>query len=85
VLSGPAQFNSPDAARLLTAQGALQTVADGAELAAALQNLFEDRVEAGRRGAAGEAVLEANRGAAQRSLALLQPLLPAVMQDGATG
>jgi 3-deoxy-D-manno-octulosonic-acid transferase len=85
VLSGPAQFNSPDAARLLTACGALQTVTNGEELAGALQSLFEDAVEAGRRGAAGEAVLKANRGAAQRSLALLEPLLPAVMQDGATG
>ena len=85
VLSGPAQFNSPEAARLLTACGALQTVANGDELAGALQSLFEDAAEAGRRGAAGEAVLEANRGAAQRSLALLEPLLPAVIKDGATG
>jgi 3-deoxy-D-manno-octulosonic-acid transferase len=85
VLSGPAQFNSPDAARLLTACGALQTVADASELSYALVGLFEDRSEAGRRGAAGKAVLAANRGAAQRSLALLEPLLPAVVQDGAAG
>lgn len=83
LLSGPAQFNSPDASRLLTACGALQTVTDGSGLADALRGLFEDRAEAGRRGAAGKQVLLANRGAAQRSLALLEPLLPAVVQDGA--
>lgn len=83
MLSGPAQFNSPDAARLLAACGALQTVTDAAELAAAVEGLLRDVPEARRRGEAGRAMLQANRGAADRSLALLAGVLPPPLPDEA--
>jgi 3-deoxy-D-manno-octulosonic-acid transferase len=78
VLSGPAYFSAPEAARLLLDCGALQVVADGPALAAALQQCLADPQTASRRGMAGLAVIEANRGAAARTVALLQAhgLLP---------
>ena len=81
VLSGPAQFNSPDAARLLAACGALQTVTDAAGLADAVDGLMRDAQEARRRGEAGRAMLQANRGAADRSLALLAGVLPPRVEE----
>jgi 3-deoxy-D-manno-octulosonic-acid transferase len=79
VLSGPAYFSAPEAARLLLDCGALQVVADAAALAAALRQCFADPQAASLRGAAGLAVIEANRGSAARTVALLQArrLLPA--------
>ena len=72
LLSGPAYFSSPEAARLLLACGALQLVLDAAGLAAALQRSFTNREASAQRGAAGQAVLASNRGAATRTVALLQ-------------
>jgi 3-deoxy-D-manno-octulosonic-acid transferase len=82
VLSGPAYFSAPEAARLLLECGALQVVNDATALADALQQCFADPQAASRRGAAGLAVIEANRGTAARTVALLQAqgLLPAPQQ-----
>jgi 3-deoxy-D-manno-octulosonic-acid transferase len=79
VLSGPAYFSAPEAARLLLDCGALQVVADATALATALRECFADPQAASLRGAAGLAVIEANRGSAARTVALLQAhgLLPA--------
>jgi 3-deoxy-D-manno-octulosonic-acid transferase len=82
VLSGPAYFSAPEAARLLLDCGALQVVADATALAAALRQCFADPQTTRLRGAAGLAVIEANRGSAARTVALLQAhdLLPALQQ-----
>lgn len=79
LLSGPAYFSAPEAARLLLACGALQLVADAAGLAAALQRCLADRAASALRGAAGQKVIAANRGAATRTVTLLQShgVLPA--------
>jgi len=79
VLSGPAYFSAPEAARLLLDCGALQVVADVTALVAALRQCFADPQAASLRGASGLAVIEANRGSAARTVALLQAqrLLPA--------
>ena len=86
VLSGPAYFSAPEAARLLLDCGALQVVADASALAAVLHQCFADPQAASRRGTAGLAVIEANRGAAARTVALLQAqgLLPALAAAGLT-
>lgn len=77
VLSGPQQFNSPDIARVLSEQGALRIVRDAAELAAAAEGLLRDAAARARAGAAARRVIEANRGALERLLRLIDALLPA--------
>ena len=77
VLAGPHCFNSPDAASLLESAGAMQTVHDAAGLAAALSPLLTDAGLAQARGAKAAAVVAANRGAAERALAMIAALAPA--------
>jgi len=74
VLSGPEQFNSPELARALSAQGALTIVHDAAELAGALTRLLADPQARATQGAAGRAAIAANRGALARLLSLIDRL-----------
>jgi 3-deoxy-D-manno-octulosonic-acid transferase len=76
VLSGPAQFNAPQVAQLLQAQGALTLVHDADQLAAVLARLLSDRDARAAQGAAGLAAIDANRGALQRLLKLVEALDP---------
>jgi 3-deoxy-D-manno-octulosonic-acid transferase len=75
VLTGPHNFNGADIARLLLEAGGARTVADTGELAEAVVELLGDAGLRARIGAAGRAVLDANRGAIDRLLALVNPLL----------
>ncbi|MBV9344110.1 MAG: lipid IV(A) 3-deoxy-D-manno-octulosonic acid transferase [Gammaproteobacteria bacterium] len=75
VLTGPFHSNSEDAARLLEAAGALQVIRDAGELAARLEGLLSDAAERQRRGAAARASVAANRGALEKLLSLIEPLL----------
>jgi 3-deoxy-D-manno-octulosonic-acid transferase len=77
VLSGPEQFNAPRIAEALGAQGALTLVHDAAELSAALARLLSDQQARAQQGAAGRAVIDANRGALGRLLQLIEGLAPA--------
>jgi 3-deoxy-D-manno-octulosonic-acid transferase len=77
VLTGPHNFNSAEVARLLIERGAAELVHNPAELSARLQQLFAEPAERARRGAAGRDCIEANRGALQKLLALIEPLLAA--------
>jgi 3-deoxy-D-manno-octulosonic-acid transferase len=77
ILTGPATFNAPAVAQLLAAAGALEVVAGAAGLAARLAALLGDPAARARAGAAGRAVIEANRGALGRVLERLEALLPA--------
>jgi 3-deoxy-D-manno-octulosonic-acid transferase len=74
VLAGPHNFNSPEVARTLGRQGALTIVHDAAELAAALARLLADQEARTRQGAAGRAAIDANRGALERLLRLIDQL-----------
>lgn len=74
VLSGPQLSNSPEVARVLTAQGALTVVEDADALASAVQGLLADADLRARRGAAARVVIEANRGALERVLVLIDAL-----------
>lgn len=74
VLSGPQHFSSPQVARALGEQGALTIVHDAAELAAALTRLLADPQARAQQAAAGRAAIDANRGALERLLELIDRL-----------
>lgn len=76
VLTGPYSFNSPEAARLLEQAEALVRVKDADSLARELAGLLEDPRRAKALGARAALAVEANRGAALRSLAALESLMP---------
>jgi 3-deoxy-D-manno-octulosonic-acid transferase len=84
VLTGPLSFNAPDIAALLSEEGAAAVVRDAAELAAELSRLVESPEERERRGQLGRAALERNRGAVERLLALVAPLMGSLTSGGAT-
>jgi len=75
ILTGPHNFNGEDIYLKLTEAGAVGTVTDPRSLAAALERLLADEAARREQGGRGLAVLEANRGALDRLLALVVPLL----------
>jgi 3-deoxy-D-manno-octulosonic-acid transferase len=75
VLTGPHNFNSETAARLLLEAGAARIVTNTGQLGAAVSDLLGDTGLRTSMGAAGRAVLDANRGALDRLLKLVDPLL----------
>lgn len=75
VLTGPNNFNAPDIARLLFESGAALEVQSGDALAATLCDLASDPERRSRMGSAARAIVEANRGALARVMALIEPLL----------
>jgi 3-deoxy-D-manno-octulosonic-acid transferase len=72
---GPHMFNFEDISARLRAVGAVQSVADAAELAPLLATLLADPVERARRGEAGRASLASERGALARTLELVEKAL----------
>ena len=77
ILIGPHYSNTADVAALLLAADAIEIVADAAVLANAVARLFGNARLREERGAAARAVVEANRGAVQKVLRLIAPLLQA--------
>jgi 3-deoxy-D-manno-octulosonic-acid transferase len=75
VVTGPHNFNAQDIANLFIELGACRLVADSEELVEVVDELLSDPDEAARLGRAGQEVLEQNRGALERLLVLLEPLL----------
>jgi 3-deoxy-D-manno-octulosonic-acid transferase len=75
-LTGPSNCNDERTARLLLDAGAVQQVEDSASLARAVLARFKAPVTAQAALKAAEQVLSANRGAVDRVLAQLAPLLP---------
>jgi 3-deoxy-D-manno-octulosonic-acid transferase len=75
VLTGPNNFNSEGIAQLLMDAGAAFVVADTQQLAHAVTGLLGDAELRSVMGTAGRAVLDANRGALDRLLTLVDPLL----------
>lgn len=76
VISGPYLANFSDVAEVLRDADALVEVADGAALAAALARLLNDADARRQLGDAGRQVVEANRGALERTMAGIEVLLP---------
>ena len=75
VLTGPHNFNSEEIAQLLMDAGAAIIVSNTRQLARAVSELLAASERRGVMGAAGRAVLDANRGALDRLLKLVDPLL----------
>ncbi len=75
VLTGPHNFNGEEIARLLMDAGAAFVVSDTAQLAHAIIELLDDGKLRAVMGEAGRSVLDANRGALDRLLTLVDPLL----------
>jgi len=75
VLTGPHTFNSEQIAQLLIARGAAEVVHDASELGARVSELIADPQRRERMGAAGRASVDSNRGALEKLLALIEPLL----------
>ena len=76
VLVGPHAFNFAEATRLALEAGAALQVADVNALAAAVRELLADAPRRARMGAAGLALMQQHQGATQRTVGLLQRVLP---------
>lgn len=75
VVTGPHLFNTQDIADKFTAIGALTRVTTAAELALAVQRLLESPEEAARLGRLGRELVAANRGALEKLMQLVEPLI----------
>ena len=75
VVYGPYLSNVRHAVALLEAVGAAECVADAQALAAAIANALADPLAARARGAAGQSVLAAHRGASERSADFVEAVL----------
>jgi 3-deoxy-D-manno-octulosonic-acid transferase len=75
VVTGPHLFNTQDIADKFTAIGALIRVETAAELADAVTKLLRDGAEAERLGRLGKELVAGNRGALDRLLRLVEPLM----------
>ena len=81
IVTGPHLFNTQDIANMFSELGAFIQVQDATGLATALERLFRDRGEAEKMANKGRTILAENRGALQRLLDLMEPLISKV-QDG---
>jgi len=81
VVTGPHLFNTQDIANMFSELGAFVQVRDAAELAVALKKLFLDSNEAEKMASKGRKILAENRGALQRLLDLMEPLITKVQKD----
>ena len=75
VLAGPHNFNSADIAKILVERGAALIVNDAKELAARVNVLLSSPEDRARIGAIGRECVEDNRGALDKLLGLIDPLM----------
>ena len=75
LLSGPYVFNAQEIADMFVARQACRIVNDSQELASEVDRLLSDDATASRLGDAGRDILERNRGALARLLAMIEPLV----------
>jgi 3-deoxy-D-manno-octulosonic-acid transferase len=75
ILTGPNTSNSADVARLLIERGAAEVVRNPQELADRVAALLADPAARARMGAQGRAFVDANKGALQKLLGLVVPLI----------
>jgi 3-deoxy-D-manno-octulosonic-acid transferase len=73
--SGPHVFNAQEIANMFIETGACALADDAEQLAGAVGELLSARDKAKERGELGRQILEQNRGALQRLLAMIEPLL----------
>jgi 3-deoxy-D-manno-octulosonic-acid transferase len=77
VIMGPSAYNFAEAAKFAEDSGAALRVADASEAMRAAHRLLGDGARRARMSAAGQKLVEANRGATQKTLALVAPILGA--------
>jgi 3-deoxy-D-manno-octulosonic-acid transferase len=75
ILAGPNNSNSAEAARALTGNGAALIVQNSQELADKVVTLFSEPETRTRMGVAGRAFVDANKGALEKLLGLVVPLI----------
>jgi 3-deoxy-D-manno-octulosonic-acid transferase len=75
VLTGPHHSNGEEIARLLLGCGAAQIVRDGAQLGTGISALLSDQAARAQMGSRGREAVERNRGALEKLLALIDPLI----------
>ena len=75
VLAGPYTHNAPDIASLLSGSGGLTVVHGREELGQFIADSFDDPPRAAAAGARGRGAVEQSRGAVDRVLTLVEPLL----------
>ena len=75
VLTGPNNSNGEDVARLLLDCGAVEIVRDGEQLGSRVAELLSDQALREAMGSRGRAAVDGNRGALQKLLHLVTPLL----------
>ena len=75
IITGPYNFNAQDIADLFVNRGACREVEDSGELVETVSELLSNPETAAHLGDAGRRVLEENRGALERLMVLLEPLL----------
>lgn len=80
VISGPYVFNAQEIADMFIGHDACRIVKDSVELAAAVRELLDDPDLAAARGEQARKIVQDNRGALDRLLALLDPLIDNVGQ-----
>lgn len=78
IVTGPHLFNTEDIADMFSSLGASLLVHNDIELAATLQQLFDDRNAARAIGDKGRDIVRQNRGALDRFLLLIEPLMRGV-------
>jgi 3-deoxy-D-manno-octulosonic-acid transferase len=76
IVFGPSMSNFAEIADLFLANGAAVQLADESELEHVLSDLVVDPVRRASLGAAARALVDANRGATERTLAVIGRLLP---------
>ena len=75
VISGPHVYNAQDISDMFIELGACIIVKDAAELVSAVRELLENKGAAAKRGNHGLEIVRRNRGALNRLLELLEPLI----------
>jgi 3-deoxy-D-manno-octulosonic-acid transferase len=83
IVVGPHMSNFAEITQTFLENGAVEQVPDAGALEAALLGLLSDPVRRARLGAAARALVEANRGARGRSMAVVSELLPRALHGHA--
>jgi 3-deoxy-D-manno-octulosonic-acid transferase len=81
VVTGPHLFNTQDIADMFVSIGALTRIVDASQLAVAISTLLRDEETAQRLGSLGREIVVKNRGALERLLRLVEPLITSERTD----
>jgi 3-deoxy-D-manno-octulosonic-acid transferase len=83
IVTGPHNFNAEDIAEMLEDVGAVRVARDSTELFDELATSLSDPALSRQRGLAGRRVLDENRGALDRLMTLVIPLMTSVRDSTA--